>query len=142
MGYTQGLPALLAFPNLLFGQFEPGRSLAPFVVLHAVLMGLIWEMLAETLRGRGAGAGAAGLAGWATILGLLGLEAAWTLVPQLMLVEKPQIYLIAAMLLLLVRAGRGLDGALIAAGMSYLIKGYRGGFGPGPGGGGPGADDR
>lgn len=129
MGYTQGLPALMVFPQLFFPTFDAGRSAAPFLILYAGLMGLVWE---EITHHEPADRGS--WAAWLVVLLLLAAEAAWTLVPQLMLVETPQIYLIAAVLLLLLRAARGDDWAWWTAGVAaaacYLIKAPAAALGP------------
>lgn len=121
LGYTQGLVLASLFPNLFFENFEEARLLALPVTMHVALMAVIHDVVARR-------SGSARLA-WVVVLALLGGEAAWTLVPQLIQSEKPQVYLYALLILLLAEAEADSDafgaharvaGLILAAG--FLVK--------------------
>lgn len=106
LGYTQGLVLASLFPNLLFDRFDDVRQLAFPLMLHLALLSLAFDVVSDRGRGKlGLAPGAASALAWVVVLALLSVEAAWTLVPQLLQAEKPQIYLNAAIVLLLVEAG-------------------------------------
>ena len=98
--YTQGWPMAVLFPHAFFEQFAAARGAAVAVVWHAALLGLFYDALrAHVQRALPFAPKAFGsLLGWTIVLGLLAVEATWTLMPDLLLVEKPQIYMIAGSL--------------------------------------------
>ncbi|MEK9644362.1 MAG: hypothetical protein VW547_02350 [Alphaproteobacteria bacterium] len=132
--YTQGWPMAVLFPQTPFAQFEPVRGAAVAVVWHAALLGLFYDALNAHVR-RALPAlptTTRALLGWLVVLTLLALESTWTLMPQLLLIEKPQIYMIAASLAFLLLAlatddgdaerNRCVLGAGIALAGAYLVK--------------------
>lgn len=129
VGYPPGWPIILAFPNLLLGGIEEGRSTAMFVLMHAALLGLLYDVVKTALIEGGGRNGPAGLGAWAVVLAALGVEATWKLVPTNLLVEEPQTYCLAACVLLTLAAGRhGVSPVRAgwmtgcAAALGYLIK--------------------
>jgi hypothetical protein len=132
LGYPQAWPTALAFPQLLFGQFEPMRSLAVGVVWHAAVLGTAYEIIVTYLqRKRWASSGIITLTGYSIIFLLLAAEALRKLVPQDFLIELPQIFLLSSVFGLFCLAGLGTEklrglsftaGILLAAGMMVKIS--------------------
>lgn len=104
-GYTPGWRLLLLMPWQIGGTIEPGWSASITLVLHVAVLALIYDLLAYALRHHGGLADTqARLGAWFALLVLLTAEAMGRLWTYEMLVEQPQIYLLAAAALLLVRA--------------------------------------
>ena len=99
LAYTQGWPTTLIYPQLFFGSFDIGRSLIVIFLWHVALLGLVHDLVVRMMEstGRFSRAGRRAVA-WLAVLALLEVEATWTLLPQLLLIEKPQIYLMAGIL--------------------------------------------
>ena len=97
--YTQGWPTTLIYPQLFFGSFEIGRSLIVIFLWHVGLLGLVYDLVVRMMGSVGGFSRARAVA-WSAILALLAVEATWTLLPQHLLIEKPQIYLMAGILCL------------------------------------------
>lgn len=128
-GYTPGWPIALAFPNLLLGRMDESLSAVVPLLLHVAVLGLVFDVAARMLDRAGWAAPSARLGAWALILGALAVEATWKLAPTNLLIEKPQIYALCAVLFLAVvatsrdvrpgRAGLHLGLSMVAG---YLIK--------------------
>lgn len=121
MGYTQGLVLASLFPQLFSDHFSELRLLAFHSALHVAMLAVVFDVVMHRTRSFAMA--------WATVLLLLGVEAAWTLVPQLVQAEKPQIYFYSIIFLLLVEAERDRDllrGNALVIGMAmaggFLIK--------------------
>ncbi|MBI3445274.1 MAG: hypothetical protein HY055_07905 [Magnetospirillum sp.] len=105
LGYTQGLVLSMLYSNLFSERFDEVRLLAYPVALHVAMLAVAFEVAVGSARLRlGLERRRALSLGWVLILGLLAAEASWTLVPQLLQAEKPQIYLAVIIFLLLVEA--------------------------------------
>lgn len=102
-GYTPGWRLLLAAPWQVTGHIDLGLSAAAPFVLHVAVLALIYDMVVLVLR-RDAELPAARLYGWLALLLLLASEAMGRLWTYEMLTEQPQIYLLSAAGLLLLRA--------------------------------------
>lgn len=132
MGYVQGLSLALVFPQMFFAHFEPARSLVMPLLWHLALMATIYDVANGILkRSFGIAPFTARMAAWLLVLGALSVEATWTLLPQLILSEKPQIYFLAGITGLVILAlfddEEGASFALalgigVLAAVSYLIK--------------------
>ena len=96
MAYPQGLPLALAFPNLFFDTYENSRSLVVQFLWHVGLLALFYDVVTRIMsRSFEFDIATARIIAWLFILGSLALEVTWTLVPQFLLSEKPQIYFLA-----------------------------------------------
>ncbi|MBT8004735.1 MAG: hypothetical protein HN578_17640 [Rhodospirillales bacterium] len=132
LGYPQAWPIALALPQLLFGQFEPMRSLAVGVVWHAAVLGIAYEIIVVYMqRNRWASPGIITLTGYSIIFLLLAAEALRKLVPQDFLIELPQIFLLSSVFGLFCLTGLGAEklrglsftaGVLLAAGMMVKVS--------------------
>ena len=132
LGYPQAWPMALAFPQLLYGQFDPMRSLAVGVVWHAAALGIVYEFMVTYLhRKNWASSGVICLVGYSIIFFLLAAEALRKLVPQDFLIELPQIFLLSSIFALFCLAGLGAErlrglfftaGVMLAAGMMVKIS--------------------
>lgn len=130
LGYTQGLVLASLFPQLLFERFDQVRLLAFPLGMHVALLALVFDITLARTRSLPTA--------WALVLGLLGVEVTWTLVPQLAQAEKPQIYLFSMIFLLMSEVERDRDlrranattiGLVMAGG--FLVKsGFIGVFPP------------
>lgn len=100
VGYTPGWPMALGYSSAFFGSFDHDRAaIVPFV-MHVALLGLLYDVLRFHLDRAGWSGSARTLGAWATVLGLLAVEASWKLAPLNLLIEKPQIYSMIACLAL------------------------------------------
>ena len=127
MAYPQGLPLGMLAVQGWYDRFDEMRLLAVQIAWHCGLLALVWEIVRE--RTARVTTLPAGIIAWVTILLLLAAEAGWTLVPQLLQAEKPQIYFLSTALLLLLAAGldqEDMGSAALGAGLAvagtYLIK--------------------
>lgn len=101
LSYPPGWPLLMAYPGAVLGIFRVADGASIPFLIHVGLLGIAYDVVCwhwrrvgndnERLRR---------LIGWCAILLLLLVEAGWKLVPTLLLIEKPQIYPLAALLLL------------------------------------------
>lgn len=130
--YTNGWPLLVVFPNLFYDSFDERHAASIQFLMHVGLMGLIYDAL-RWIAGRGATEALTDLAktgfAWIVILVLLGVEASWLLYPTDLLIDRPMLYALVAMLVLVViaqydgvsRTALGLYmGLVMAAG--YILK--------------------
>lgn len=129
LGYTPGWPIILAFPNLLLGGIDESRSVAIFFLIHAAMLGLVYDVLTAGLARAGWTVGTAALGAWAALLAALAVEATWKLVPTNLLIEEPQTYcLVACFFLALAGTDRQTNPARVglhvglAFAAGYLIK--------------------
>lgn len=129
--YTQGWPLAMLYPQLLSDQFDLVRSMPVGLVWHAALLGLVYDAFLSHLKRNGLIESTARreAVAWLVILLLLSAEATWTLLPQLLLVEKPQVFMIAAMfgfLFLGLAGGEDRNWCALGAGCAlaagYLVK--------------------
>lgn len=101
--YTPGWPLLMSFPAILLGQFEERMVGLMPVVMHAGLMGLVFDIARRTLTDFGDfSAARRAVYSWAVVLLLLSAEATGQLVARNLLVEPPQIYGIGVTMMLAV----------------------------------------
>lgn len=129
-GYTPGWRLLPLMPWQITGNMEFGWSAAAPFVLHVAVLALVYDLIVEALqRDSRLPAWMCRLAGWLVFLLILTAEAMGRLWTSEMLVEQPQIYLLSAALLLLLRAEMAAGarhalhwaaGAALAAG--FLLK--------------------
>lgn len=97
--YTQGWPTALALPQLFHADFDLGRALVVAFLWHVAAIGVVYDMLVRAFHGRcGLDRTPAAALAWTMILALLAIEATWTLAPQNLLIERPQIYMLAGIL--------------------------------------------
>jgi len=132
LGYPQAWSVALAFPQLLYGQFEPMRSLAVGLIWHAAALGAVFELIVTYLKQRKwASSGVNSVVGYSFIFLLLAAEALRKLVPQDFLIELPQIFILSSVFVLFCLAGLGLErmrglsftvGTMVAAGMMVKIS--------------------
>lgn len=124
-GYLPGWAMLMGYPGQVLGRFSEGDGLAVITVFHLAMLAAVYDVVTLGRQGRDDGP----VLGWLLVLGLLAVEASWKLVPTHLWVEKPQIYVATALLVLGLAAVRGvlapfpaalLTGVLLAAG--FLIK--------------------
>lgn len=128
-GYTPGWVLALAYPNLMLGANDGAHAAVMPLLMHVAMLALVHDVVADRLVRAGWRTGPAAWAGWLCILLALSVEATWKLAPTNLLIEKPQIYALAACLFLALtlegakaaprRAGLHL-GLAFAAG--YLVK--------------------
>ena len=135
-GDTPGWPLAMALPGFLGGRFVTENAWAVAMTLHVGLLASIFDFVRRFLE-RALGPRAA-LAAWIFILLALCAELTWTLVPTLLLIEEPQFYLLATVLIALATGigERRADAALAAAAAAamagaYLFKGSFITFAPG-----------
>ncbi|MFN3077681.1 MAG: hypothetical protein ABT940_12550, partial [Alphaproteobacteria bacterium] len=126
VGYTPGWALLMAFPNIVLGSFREVHSASVQFLLHVGVLGLVFDLLRDRLRDGGAGPRLATGLAWLFVLAVLGVEATWKLHPTLQLIEKPQIYAMAAVLLTALAGGTaGADRDRLAAMIGlFLAFGY------------------
>ena len=127
MAYPPGLPLGMLAVQAWFDRFDEMRLLAVQTAWHTGLLALAWEMVRQRVA-RISTLPPVVIA-WAVILLLLAAEASWTLVPQLLQAEKPQVYFLTSAFLLLMMARLDQEesvAAMLAAGLcltgAYLIK--------------------
>lgn len=128
-GYSPGLSILMSMPSVVLGQYDDAHSVSLQLFMHAGLLGMVFDLSRLTLRQAGGGGREAAVGAWLVVLLALAVEATWKLLPPLQLIEKPQVYLIAAVAVLMVQAARAdihpwrlaLTGGLLLA-HAYLIK--------------------
>ena len=121
LGYPQGWPTAVVFPQLSFATFEPMRSLTVGVLWHTAVLGLIYEVIIGYLAATNwASRSVIALTGYFLIFVLLAAETLRKLVPQDFLIELPQIFALAGVSALLCLAAIGaekLKGTSLAAGL-------------------------
>jgi hypothetical protein len=127
--YPPGWSLALAFPNLLLGRWREADAAPMQFLMHVGLLGAVWDVVVRLTRRHGIPSGRAAMLAWVFVLAMLAVEATWRLVPTSLLIEKPQIYSIAALCVLSLLAAEvpvrptalSLQmGLLFAA--SYLLK--------------------
>jgi len=129
-GYTPGWRLLVLAPWQLTGQEDAGLSAPIVFVLHVAVASLVFDAVVWALRVKaGLGERAVMLGSWTFLLLFLGAEAMGRLWMYNLLVEQPQIYFLAAalvMLLLAEAAGALTSKALIYVGLAaaggYMVK--------------------
>lgn len=100
-GDTPGWALALAFPGLLTGQFTEMPAVAAGAALHLGLLGVAFDLgLAAAVRVGGLGKGPARALAWIWLATLLAVEVSWHLVPTLLLVDEPQVWLMGSVALL------------------------------------------
>ncbi len=128
--YPPGWRLLVIYPSLVLGRYDEYHALFTLSVMHFGFLGMVFEVIEATLKSRSRWSAATRrLLSWAILLCLILVEATWKLIPQDVLIERPQIYLFTAGILLAVLAGeRKTDRLGLAAGLGlimafgYLIK--------------------
>lgn len=96
-GDTPGWTLLFTFHSLLSGVFDPLSAVLAATALHIALWSAAYDLLRHyALHARGLSQTAATIASWIFVLAAITAEATWKLVPTLLLIEEPQIYLLAA----------------------------------------------
>lgn len=128
-GYTPGWVLLMAFPDVVLGSFREVNSASIQFFMHVGVLGMAFDLLRGRLLDQGVGQRPAAVSAWLFVLAALAVEATWKLYPTLQLIEKPQIYSMAAVLLVALAAGEreadrtrlaGYFGLFLAFG--YLLK--------------------
>lgn len=138
--YTNGWPLLVVFPNLFYETFDESRAASIQFLMHVGLVGLIYDVLRwiagyyfaanrdEEHLGGFTEVGRVGFA-WVVVLGMLAVEASWVLYPTDLLIDRPMLYAVIAMMVLAImtqyeglnRVVAGLYmGLVMAAG--YILK--------------------
>lgn len=99
--YPFGWRYLMAFPGAVLGGFTEERAYPFAFLLHAGFLGFLYDVLRWRLARIEAlgNVRASGLA-WLAMLAFVTVEITWLLVPTNLLVERPQVYTLAACLLL------------------------------------------
>jgi hypothetical protein len=128
-GYPPGWHLLLVLPWQLGGDATFGLSAAAPLALHIAVLGLLFDIFRATLRrSLGASAPAAAVA-WALLLLFMAGEGMGRLWTHELLIEQPQIYILSAAALLILRSealGAGGRTSDLAAGLllgcGYLLK--------------------
>lgn len=96
-GYTQGWPLSIVFAQTPWPEFAGIRAIAVAALWHVGLIGILYDVIDDVLRRRiGMSTAEAIIGGWAFVGAALAVEASWSLVPQLLQVEIPQVYFLAA----------------------------------------------
>jgi hypothetical protein len=98
--YTNGWPLMTAFPSLLWGRFNDG-DLGPLpYLMHLGLIGASYDVLRDWCRRDGIENGLAGLFSALLVFFLVSVEALWVLYPSDMLIDRPLLYVWAAIFML------------------------------------------
>ncbi|MEO5372928.1 MAG: hypothetical protein H7840_01475 [Alphaproteobacteria bacterium] len=109
LGYTPGWALLMVFPDVLLGRFREVYSASLQFLMHVGVLGMAFDLLRARLTQGGVTARWSAALAWLFALGVLAVEATWRLYPTLQLIEKPQIYAIAAAILTAIAAADGPD---------------------------------
>lgn len=98
--YTNGWPLMMAFPSLVWGRFADA-DLGPLpYLLHLALIGTAFDVIRDWCRKDGIETGLAGLGAALLVFTLTAVETLWVLYPSDMLIDRPMLYIWAAILLL------------------------------------------
>ena len=98
--YTNGWPLMTAFPSLVWGRFADA-DLGPLpYLMHLALIGTAFDVIRDWCRRDGIETGLAGLCAALLVFLLTAVEALWVLYPSDMLIDRPMLYVWAAILLL------------------------------------------
>lgn len=96
-GYVQGWPLSIVFAQTPWSEFSGLRGISVAALWHVGVLGIAYDIVGEVSRRQvGFPAAQAAVLAWLVVLILLAGEAAWTLVPQLVQVEMPQVYFLSA----------------------------------------------
>jgi hypothetical protein len=95
-GDMPGWPLAMALPGFVTGTFVTEDAWAVAISLHIGLVAALFDVV-RTLFRRLSQVGEAfcSLSAWAIVLAALAGELTWTLLPQLLLIEEPQYFLLA-----------------------------------------------
>ena len=100
-GYTNGWPLMIAFPNLLNGEYADRHGAVLPFLMHIGLLGALFDVTRWVAIRQGmAQRGMAALAAWTLLLALLAVQASWILFPTFQLIDKPLLYVILGGLLI------------------------------------------
>ncbi len=92
-GYVPGWHLMLLFTAPIFQAFDSLFAIAAPIAIHVVLLAVVYDVVVHWWRVElGGKARDAAVVGWAFILLALAGEAAWTLVPTVILAEIPLFY--------------------------------------------------
>ena len=128
--YPPGWRLLAAYPSFLIGSFNEYHALFLLSIFHFCVLGLVYETTilsfeSSTFLSRNKKK----LISWLILLLLISVEVTWQLLPTDMLIERPQIYVMVASILLAVIATESKDGYLnlgiqlgLLMAFGYLLK--------------------
>ena len=103
-GYMPGWRLLLLTPWQAFGEIEHGLSASAPFILHIAVLALFYDIVVFALQRHETPPGTARFVGWVVLLLFLAAEGMGRLWTFEMLIEQPQIYLLSAVCLLLVKS--------------------------------------
>lgn len=95
-GYPNGWPLMLAFPSLILGSFSDSHPSALPFIMHLAVMGTVYDLLRDWCRRDLPESGFPGLFAALVVFSLLSAEALWVLYPSDLLIDRPMIYVWAA----------------------------------------------
>lgn len=95
-GYPNGWPLMLAFPSLILGSFSDSHPSALPFIMHLAVIGTVYDLLRDWCRRDLPEGGFPGLFAALVVFSLLSAEALWVLYPSDLLIDRPMIYVWAA----------------------------------------------
>ena len=123
--YPPGWRLIVIYPALVLGRYDDYFTLFTVSVMHFGFLGMVFEVTGEMLKNRSGWPGKTRrLISWAIMLCLILAESTWKLIPQDVLIERPQIYLFTAGILVAILASERKTDRLALAGCLGLVMGF------------------